>query len=162
MLKCIAAVDADFGIGYQNQLLERIPEDMDFFKALTIGHPVVMGRKTFDSLPTGKLLFRTNIVLTRSNAFNNNCPDYVYPDIEGIIAYSKLIHKDVFVIGGASIYKELLPYCDVLYLTHIYKKHNNIDAYFPSIDDWRCCASSSMHYYNNIPYQFKTYIKSDF
>lgn len=158
MISCIAAVDEDFGIGYNGQLLERIPEDMQHFKTLTFGHDIIMGRKTFDSFPNGALPFRQNIIISKERRpLQDNA---ITINLEEALNYIKNTKKDIFVIGGGSIYRQLMPYCDILHLTHIYTHHDNIDVYFPNINDWKCFAKSDIHSYNDIQYQFKSYHKA--
>ena len=137
MISAIVAVDENYGIGYKGNLLCRIRSDLDRFRRLTTGNIVVMGRKTWDSLPTKPLPNRTNIVIT------NNVDEFELKN--GVIFTTLDLLKeticeigeiyDVFVIGGSQIYKELLPYCKILHLTKIHKSFEEIDAYFPKIEE---------------------------
>jgi dihydrofolate reductase len=119
-MKAIVAVDLNWGIGYQGKLLQRIPEDMKFFKAATTGKVVIMGRETFESLP-GKepLKDRVNIVLSRNQLFNNENVIICRSLTELFVELKKRLWDDVFVIGGESIYIQLLPYCSEALLTRI-------------------------------------------
>ena len=161
MISAIVAVDKNWGIGYNNQLLEHIPEDMKNFVHLTTGNVVVMGRKTWNSLPKKPLPNRTNIVIT-SNPVNFTLINGAHRQtLEDTINDMKTI-KDVewFVIGGESIYKQLLPLCERVYLTKIDKEYENVDAYFPNLDEmdeWSAAACSSVRTYNNLNYQFWQY-----
>ena len=160
MIAAIVAVDLDWGIGYNGDLLEHIPADLQYFKEKTSGHPVVMGRRTWDSLPKKPLPNRLNLVV-----------DYVSADLgENVIVgtYDEIKTKllelsyegTVFVIGGGMMYKELLPLCDKVYVTKIYKKHEDIDTYFPNLDmmpEWKPKAVSNSFVYNDLPYQFWEY-----
>lgn len=129
----IVAIGRHSGIGYQNQLLYWLPNDLKRFKALTTGHTIIMGRKTFESLPKGALPNRRNIVLTRQ-------PDCTF---EGAECYSSLeaalahcpTEEEVFIIGGASVYREALPLANRLYLTRVDDDTQEADAFFPSIDE---------------------------
>ncbi|HEX2920799.1 MAG TPA: dihydrofolate reductase [Bacteroidales bacterium] len=130
MISIIVAVADDWGIGKENKLLWHIPEDLKRFKRLTTGKTVVMGKKTWESLPKRPLPGRKNIVLT---------------DIEGevidgaVMAYSineaaEMSKEDeVFIIGGGSIYRQFMPLADRLYITHVHSKAD-ADIYFPEID----------------------------
>ena len=160
MISAIVAVDNKFGIGFNGQLLEHIPEDLKFFKEKTEGNVVVMGRKTWDSLPKKPLPNRTNMVITNSLQNSEGC-------ICVNLNHAKLIMKqqsgtDFFVIGGGQIYEKLLPMCDIVYLTHIHKDYENVDTYFPNLDkmpEWQLVKESELKKYNDISYQFKTYCK---
>ena len=162
MISAIVAVDEDWGIGFNGELLEKIPEDMKFFKDLTTGHTVVMGRKTWDSLPKKPLPERTNIIISNKGnlLLENGAIRLKLDDLLSGIAY---FEDDIFVIGGGQIYKELLPFCDRVYVTKIYTSHENVDTYFPNLDEpeewntWKVVHQSKTKIYNNILYQFWTY-----
>lgn len=167
MIAAVVAVDKNFGIGNNNELLAHIPEDLKNFKKLTTGHTVIMGRKTYDSLSIKPLPDRANIVVT-SNINNDNILEirkdgvlYTGLDvIKGILIQLSSITFDVFIIGGGTIYKELLPYCDKIYLTKIHHSYGNVDTYFPNIDnmpEWEIMMSSDIRKCNNIEYQFCIY-----
>ncbi len=137
MISAIVAVDENYGIGYQGELLCRIPSDLRRFKGLTTNNVVVMGRKTWDSLPTKPLPNRTNIVITNNvDGFQlKNGVIFTTLDLlkETICEISEVY--DVFIIGGSQIYKELLPYCKIVHLTRIHKPFENVDTYFPKIEE---------------------------
>ena len=136
----IVAVDKKWGIGYEGKLLESLPEDQKLnFKVKTLGHPVIYGRKTLETFPKGKLLpGRENISLSRN-------PDYqvegatVLHSVEEVVEYCKKDPEEIyFIIGGAQIYEQFLPYCDTCIVTKI-KKTYPADAFFPNLDklsDW--------------------------
>ena len=126
-LSIIAAVGKNNELGKDNNLLWRLPLDMKFFKETTMGHKIVMGRKTFESLP-GLLSGREHIVLTRQKIDIPNVEVY-HNTLDFLEAY-KEIEEEIFNIGGASIYKELLDYADKLYLTEI-DDEKEADVYFP-------------------------------
>ena len=155
----IAAVDQHWGIGYQGKILEHIPEDLQFFKSVVYGNPAIMGRKTYESLPKKVIEYfcGSGIVMTHQGWHWDKDNGVLYSDMESI--ESQMLFDDVTVIGGASVYETWLPRAEKIYLTHIYKEHENVDAYFPALDEnkWKCIAQSDIHYFGDIPYQFKTY-----
>lgn len=161
MISAIVAVDENFGIGFNGDLLEHIPEDLKRFKELTSGHNVVMGRKTWDSLPKKPLPNRHNLVITKDPSIyelTNEVWFYTLRQIEVLMLKNK--NMNYFVIGGGQIYEKLLPICDKVYLTKIMVSHENVDTYFPNIelmDNWKCIEQSEIKQYNDISYQFKTY-----
>lgn len=125
-ISLIACVDDNYAIGYKNELLFHIPDDLRRFKSLTMGKTIIMGRKTYESI--GKPLpGRQNIVLTSSEI----------PEVQtakNIEEAVKLSENDIFIIGGSSIYKQFLPYANDIYLTEVLGKAENADAYFPKFD----------------------------
>ena len=132
----IVAVDKNWGIGNKGELLISLPEDQkDNFKVKTLGHPVVFGRKTLDTFPKGKLLpGRENIILTRN-------PDLavegatVKHSIQDVLDYAGLRPKETFfIIGGAQVYSQFLPFCDICIVTKINKAFE-ADAFFPNLDN---------------------------
>lgn len=134
-LTAVAAVGANFELGKGNDLLWHLPEDFKFFKKVTMGAPIVMGRKTFESI--GKPLpGRKNIVLTRDDSWKHEGVE-VYPSIDSFIdAMDKSVEH--FIIGGAEIYKQFLPVLSTLYLTHVNASFSDADAFFPEIkkENW--------------------------
>ena len=131
-LSLIVAVGKNGEIGKNNDLIWRFKDDMKFFKEMTMGHHMIMGRKTFESLP--KLLEgRKHLVLTRSNL---EFPEEVevYKSVEDFLTTYKDNEEEVFDIGGATIYKELLDYANKLYLTEIDAEDKDADVYFPNFD----------------------------
>lgn len=158
-LKLIVAVDKNWGIGRNNELLVSIPEDMKFFRETTKNSTVIMGRKTLESFPNGNpLKNRENIVLTSGVIDKEGV--VVFHSIEDVLEYVK--DKDnCFVIGGASIYKQFLPYCNKAYVTKIGKAYD-ADTYFPNLDDvegWEIKDMGEEKVWNDIPYSFITYEK---
>lgn len=134
MIKLIVAVDSNYGIGYRNSLLFRVKEDLQRFRELTTGHFVIMGRKTYESLPK-PLPERTNVVITRNPKYNpKDLSVIVVSDIERILSHyldTGQQEKDLWIIGGGDVYKQFLPHADEIHLTMIHKKAENIDTYFP-------------------------------
>ncbi|RIW28489.1 dihydrofolate reductase [Bacillus salacetis] len=131
MISFIWAMDENGVIGYENKLPWRIPEDLKFFKEKTMGHPIVMGRKTFESI--GKPLpGRENIVLTRDVSYEaEGC--IVYHEIEDVLHYAEEKEVEVMVTGGAEIFKKFIPFADKLYVTRIYETFEG-DTFFPELD----------------------------
>ena len=162
MMKLIAAVDENWGIGYQGNLLQRIPLDMKFFKEKTINKAVIMGRITYESLPNNKPLpNRINIVLTTSDSFFPEEVIVCKSLVELLDQIKTLALNDIFVIGGEKIYSQLLPYCNEAYITKIYKKYT-ADKYLPNLDEdlnWKCVFESDYEYYNDICFYFVKYEK---
>lgn len=155
-MNLIVAVDEKWGIGKDNDLLISIPEDMKFFRTITKNSIIIMGRKTLESFPNGKpLKNRENIVLTKSNIKEDVT---IFNSIEDVLNYVKN-KENVFVIGGGSIYKQLLPYCEKAYVTKI-KKDFNADVFFPNLDekdDWELTNFDDNKEWNGISYQFTIY-----
>ena len=135
MISIIAAVARNLAIGYQNKLLYWLPNDLKRFKALTTGHTIIMGRRTFESLPKGALPNRRNVVLTRSQATFPGAE--TFPSLQTALA-SCTPDEDIYIIGGASVYNEALPLADRLCLTEIEDTPAQADAFFPqfSTDEW--------------------------
>ena len=135
-IQAIVAIDENGAIGRQGQLLCHLPADMKHFKEVTMGHSIVMGRKTFESFPRRPLPGRQNIVITRN-------PQWQYPgvtvahSVEDAIAAAET--ANVFIIGGADVYKQTLPLVEVLHLTVIHARWASADTYFPTLDmkEWQ-------------------------
>lgn len=159
-MKAIVAVDLNWGIGNKGNLLERIPEDMKFFKQTTTGKIVIMGRETFESFP-GKepLKNRVNIVLSRNERFINDKVIICRSLTELFGKLKDYPGEDVFVIGGESVYIQLLPYCSEAYVTKI-KNIYNADKYFVNLDKvetWKLSWESESLSYNSIQYIHSVY-----
>ncbi len=159
-MNLIVAVDKNWAIGYRNKLLVSIPEDMKFFRTTTTGKVVVMGRKTLESFPNGlPLKNRTNIVLTRN-------PEYRVKDAEVCTSVEEVLEllkqyptEDVYVIGGDTIYRQLLPYCDVAHVTRIDQAYT-ADAWFPNLEedpDWELTGESEEKTYFDLEFTFCKY-----
>lgn len=161
MINIIAAVDRRMGIGYQNKLLFWLPNDLKRFKALTTGNTIIMGRKTFESLPKGALPNRRNIVL--SSRCETTCPGAeVFPSLEKALSSCRP-DENVFIIGGASVYRQALPLADALRLTEIDAEAPCVDAYFPDVapDVWqeKSRESHPIDEKHPCPYAFVDYIR---
>ncbi len=132
MISIIVATDERGAIGKDNQLLWHLPNDMKYFRELTTGHTVIMGRRTFESLPKGALPNRKNIVLTTTpDAHFDNC--LVYHTLwNALIACED--EDEVFIIGGGSVYRQALEVADKLYLTMVHHTFPDADTFFPHVD----------------------------
>jgi len=162
-MKAILSADLNWGIGCGGKLLQRVPEDMKFFMQMTMGKVVVMGRETFESLP-GKqpLKDRVNIVLSKNGSFDNEnliiCSslDSLFHELE------KYPPDDVFVIGGESVYTQLLPHCSEVYITR-FEKEFQADRHFPNLDimgDWKLVSESAPSNYKDMNFRFLKYVKA--
>ena len=161
-MKLIAAVDKNWGIGNKGSLLVRIPEDMRFFKSKTVGNVVVVGRKTIDTFPGKKPLNdRVNIILTRDE--NYKCDGAVVVNsIEELLEKLKEYNSDdIYIIGGESIYNQMIDYCDTAYITYIDYSYES-DAFFPNLEeksDWKMIDESDEYTYFDVEYYHRTYTK---
>lgn len=131
MLSIIVAIANNMAIGHNNDLLCHLSDDLKHFKALTSGHPVIMGRRTFDSLPKKPLPKRQNIVLTTDTSFTYPGVDIVHSVGEALAIIPN--DNETFIMGGATVYRQFLPYVDKLYITWI-KKNFPADTFFPEVD----------------------------
>lgn len=161
-MNLIAAVDKNWAIGCKNKLLVSIPADMKFFRETTIGKVVVMGRKTLESFPNGMpLKKRTNIVLTHDKTYKVPDAILVHSMEELHEELKKYPSEDIYVIGGETIYKQLLEECDVAHITKIDYEFE-ADAYFPNLDelpDWKITQDSEEQTYFDLEYYFYKYEK---
>lgn len=177
MISAIVCVDKNWGIGSKGDLLIKIPEDMKFFKEKTNGNTVIMGRKTYDSLPIKPLPNRENVVITRK-VFKDEYGRYkdedgvVYTELERVKDVFKFIKEklqdssdscnEMFVIGGGTIYKELLSYCDTVYVTKVDYAFENVDTYFPNLEnipEWEMTIDGKEKEYCGTKYRFCVYEK---
>ena len=160
MMKAIVAVDRNWAIGKDGSLLTRIPADQRYFRAMTEGSVVIMGRKTLESFPGGRpLKNRVNIVITRN-------PDYRPDGVTVVGSVEKAAQealryagREVFVIGGGEIYREMLPYCDTAYVTKIDYSYD-ADTTFPSLDecsDWEIAEEGEEQTSFDLIFTFVTY-----
>ena len=161
-MNLIVAVDENWGIGNGGDLLIRIPNDHKFFREETTGKVVVLGRKTLDTFPQGlPLKNRTNIILSANPDFRVKDGIVVHSMEELLEELKKYRSEDVYVIGGESIYRQMLPYCDVAHVTKIDRRYQ-ADAYFPNLDErpeWKITADSEEQTYFDVAYQFVKYEK---
>lgn len=158
-MKAIAAVDREWGIGLSNKLLAHIPDDQKFFKEKTMGHIVIMGRKTFESLPGKRPLDgRENIVLTRNKDFRAKGVTTA-SSISELLSMLGDRQSEAYVIGGGSIYEKLLGFCDTAYITRIDKTYE-ADTWFPDLDqdaNWALKERQEERTYFDIVYFFSRY-----
>lgn len=159
-MNLIVAADANWGIGKENKLLVSIPADMKFFRTTTTGKVVVMGRKTLESFPRGlPLKNRVNIVITRDKNYKAKDAVIVHSIEEALEEVKKYQSEDVYVIGGDSIYRQMLPYCDKAHVTKIDFAYE-ADTFFPNLDEdaqWKVTERSEEQTYFDIEYEFRTY-----
>ncbi|MBZ4669597.1 MAG: dihydrofolate reductase [Epulopiscium sp.] len=159
-MNLIVAVDNHWGIGCRGDLLQRIPEDMKFFKEKTLGKVVVMGRATFESLPNKKpLTDRINIILTRNKGYKADGA-IICHSLENLFEILENYNSnDIYVIGGEKIYNLLLPYCSKAYVTKI-KNQYEADTFFPDLDKleyWKMAEEGEIKEYKDILFQFTVY-----
>ncbi|MDP4177563.1 MAG: dihydrofolate reductase [Bacillota bacterium] len=164
-MKAIVNVDLNWGIGCGGKLLQRIPEDMKFFKEMTINKIVVMGRETFESFPNkSPLKDRVNIVLSKNELFSDERIIICRSLNEVFNNIKKYNTDDVYIIGGESIYNQFLPYCTEVYATKI-KNTYIADKHFPNLDEkktWELVSVSDIKEFNNIQYNFLKYVNNHF
>jgi dihydrofolate reductase len=159
MISIIVAVSEDMGIGLKNDLLWNISEDLRRFKRLTTGNTIVMGKRTWESLPKRPLPGRKNVVIT----------DIPEENFEGAVAAYSIqdaIDKcrtdtEVFIIGGGSIYRQFMPYADKLLITHVHKR-SEADVFFPEIDPsvWKAIEKEEhISPDEPVPYTYIIYVR---
>ena len=159
MITLIVAINKNRGIGFENKLLYWLPNDLKRFKSLTTGNTIIMGRKTFDSLPKGALPNRLNIVLTRS--------DREFAGAETFHSLQEALQhcedEEIFIIGGASLYEEAMPLADRLCVTEIDDNLVEADVFFPEIDSHIWTELSREHHAmdekHHYAYDFVDYIR---
>ena len=163
-MQAIVAADNNWGIGYQNRLLVSIPSDMKFFRQKTTGNVVVMGRKTLESFPNGlPLKNRVNIVLTKNKNYQVKDAVIVHSEEELLEELKKYPSEKIYVIGGESIYKMMLPYCDTVYVTKVAAIAPEYDVVFPNLDEddnWRVAETEAwrnVHGQYDFTFKFMTY-----
>ena len=159
-MNIIVAVDNNWAIVNRNELLIRIPNDHKHFREETTGKVVVLGRKTLETFPQGlPLKNRTNIILSRDKSYKVKDAVIVHSIEELLEELKKYNDEDVYIIGGDSIYRQMLPYCNVAHVTKIDHEYE-ADAYFPNLDAddaWEITADSDEQTYFDIAYQFLKY-----
>ncbi len=159
-MKMIAAVDNNWAIGYKNKLLVRIPADQKYFRNETMGKVIVMGRKTLESFPQGQpLAGRTNVVLSRKSDYKVK-GTVVINTVEETLEYlSQFDTDDIFIIGGETIYRQFLDYCDEALITKIDHEYQ-ADAWFPNLDElkeWQLVGDTEEQTYFDLEYTFLKY-----
>lgn len=159
-MNMIAAVDGHWAIGCRGKLLVSIPNDQKMFREMTTGKVIVYGRKTLMTFPQGQPLpGRTNFILSANPSFSVKGAEVVNSEGALLSALKAYDDEDVFIVGGESVYRMMLPHCDTVHVTkidHIYEA----DAYFPNLDElpeWEITADSDELTYFDIPYTFLRY-----
>ncbi|MCX4305550.1 MAG: dihydrofolate reductase [Acetatifactor sp.] len=159
-MNIIVAVDKNWAIGNREELLVRIPNDHKHFREETTGKTVVLGRKTLQTFPQGlPLKNRTNIILSRDKNFSVKDAAVVHSVEELLEELKKYDTRDVYIIGGESVYRQLLPFCDVAHVTKIDHSYE-ADSWFPDLDqdpEWEITADSEEQTYFDIAYTFLRY-----
>ena len=161
-MKLIAAVSENWGIGKDNRLLFDIPKDMKFFREKTMGKTVILGRKNLESFPFGKpLKNRTNVVLTRDKNFR--CEGAVTVNSVEELLKLNCVDANALVIGGESIYRQLLDYCDICYITKVHEIAE-CDKFMVNLDeseDWQLLSETERIEDNGHIISFCTYKRKD-
>ena len=159
-MNLIVAVDKNWAIGYNNDLLVSIPADKKFFRTETVGKTIIMGRKTLESFPNGQpLKDRKNIVITRKKDYNCKDVTVVHSIEEALELVKDVPTEDVYVIGGGEIYKQMLPYCNLAHVTKIDYAYR-ADTYFPNLEEnpeWELTGISDEQTYYDLVYEFCRY-----
>ena len=162
-MNCIVNVTEDWGIGLENQLLVAISADLKRFRQLTTGKVVILGRKTLDTFPGGKpLKNRTNLVLSTRPDFAPEGAIVAHTLEELLTLARRYPRDDLCVIGGASVYEALLPYCDHAQITRTFRTLP-ADRFFPNLDalpNWSLTAASEIMEENGISFQYLDYVNS--
>ncbi|MBU2651223.1 MAG: dihydrofolate reductase [Bacteroidetes bacterium] len=157
-ISIIVAIARNNAIGKDNQLLWHLPDDLKRFKRITSGHPVIMGKKTYESLPVRPLPGRLNIVITDN-------PNDTFDGCETVFSIEEALAKcprdmECFIIGGGSVYRQFMPLAEKLYITKVHKDFD-ADTFFPEIteDDWALMEESPLqtNENNSLSYSFLTY-----
>ena len=160
-MNIIVAVDRNWGIGYKNKLLISIPEDMKFFRTTTTDKVIIMGKNTLLSFPNGRpLKNRVNIVITRDLNFKCEGAIIVH-SIEEAVEEAKKYDSEAYIIGGGSIYEQMLDYADTAYVTYIDYAYQ-ADTRFPNLDDksdWKLVEESEEQTYFDVEYYFRKYTR---
>lgn len=154
MISIIVAIAENYAIGKKGDLLCHLPADLKHFKQITSGRTVLMGERTFFSLPKHPLPNRRNIVLT-------DVPGKVFEGAEAVYSLNELCAKvspeeEAFVIGGGMVYRQMMPLADKLYITHIHHSWEDADTFFPEIkaDEWQPVSAERHEADDNNPYDF--------
>lgn len=159
-MNIIAAVDNNWAIGCRDELLVRIPNDQKHFREETTGKVVVLGRRTLATFPQGMPLpGRTNIILSSDPSYQVKGAAIVHSLEELLAELEKYDSGDIYVVGGESVYQQLLPYCDVAHITKIDRSYE-ADRYFPDLDrlpEWKITQDSEEQTYFDLEYVFLKY-----
>lgn len=164
-LSLIAAIGKNNELGIDNHLIWKISEDLKFYRSLTLHHNIIMGRKTFESMPYKALEHRTPFVLSRRK-LDAYCDINAYDDIIELLKFVEATpHEEFIVVGGAQVYEDMMPFVDTMYLTEI-DDYSDADTFFPNIDieDWdieTIYRSDEINYSNKniVPYTRNKYVR---
>ncbi len=158
-MEIIVAVDENFAIGKDNNLLARISPDLKRLRSFTVGNIIVMGSKTYMSFPKRPLPDRENLVIT---SHPENYPEVrCFTSLESFIEYSKTADKPIFVLGGGTVYRQLLPYCDKAHVTKILHSFE-ADTYFPNLDndsEWEISSEGEVINTEQYPFKYVEYVR---
>ena len=161
-MQAIVAVSKNWGIGKDGKLLFSIPEDMKFFREMTTGKTVIMGRKTLDSMPGGKpLKNRRNIVISTREDYEIPGAEVVSSPAAAAVLVGELPQEDVFVIGGGEVYRAMLPFCDRALVT-VVEAEPEADKFFPNLDtieDWQLSEKGEEREHEGLKFRFCTYTR---
>ena len=162
-MKMIVAVDKNWAIGKNGDLLIRIKQDLKRFKEMTTNNVIILGRKTLETFPNKKPLSnRINIILTKNKNYNN-IDAIICNDIESaIIESKKFTDKEIFIVGGASIYNAMIDKCDTIFVTKINYEFQNADTFIENLDNkknWKISKIEKTIYQDNIAFNYITYKK---
>jgi len=159
-MNMIVAVDSNWAIGNKGQLLISIPADHKMFRNETTGKVVVLGRKTLDTFPGGQpLAQRTNIILSKKKDYKVKGATVVHSIDQLLEELEEYDSSEIYIIGGATVYEQMLPYVDTVHVTKIDREYD-ADAYFPNLDkdsEWKITAESDEQYYFDTTYEFCKY-----
>ena len=160
-MNLIVAVDKNWAIGYKNDLLVSIPDDMKYFREHTTGKVCIMGKNTLESFPGGRpIKNRVNIVIALEKDYKVEGATVVYSIEEALEEAKKYDTEDVYVIGGGSIYKQMLQYCDTAYITYVDHEYA-ADTFIPNLDqmtdEWQMVEEGEENTYFDLEYYFRIY-----
>ena len=163
-MKCIAAVDNNWAIGFKGKLLVSIKNDQKNFRDLTTGKVIVLGRKTLETFPNGlPLKNRTNVILSSNRDYKVKDAIVVHNDEELFELLGSYDTDDIFIIGGESVYKRYYKYCDTAIITKIDQTYES-DAFFPNLDEdenWTMVSESEEMTCFSVEYTFREYRNSE-
>jgi dihydrofolate reductase len=160
-MKAIVIVDSNWAIGCEGKLLVHIPRDLQFFKKMTLGKTVVMGRETLEAMPGGKpLKDRINFVITRNDSYEASC-NICHSINETLKELSIYKDDEIFIIGGEEVYRQFIPLCDEIYVTKVDGLFK-ADKHFPNLDElseWKMVWDGKMQEYEGTQYKFTRYAR---
>lgn len=163
-MNIIVTVDNNWAIGRNDEMLVRIPEEQKSLREETVGKVLVMGRKTLENMPGGQPLYgRTNIVLTQNRDYKAKGVTVLHSFEEALEELKKYKDEDIYILGGESLYKQFLPYCDTVHVTKIDYAYD-ANVYFPNLDEqegWSIEESSDERTYFDLEYYFYKYVNKN-